>query len=153
MGRIRLLGAAAILAMTCSLASWAQDKGYWRAASSTAAAITGDIAIANNKVTIDFAAFPIAPIRTLTAAEVGAGFAADVNAPGNGYLYRLNVPAGRRFMHHNTLCGTEDTQWMATYVEGRTLQVAFFSGSNTPVFTLDALENSMDRCGTFTYER
>lgn len=139
--------------MVCSLAGWAQDKGYWRAGSSTAAAITGDIAIANNKITIDFAAFTIAPIRALTAAEVGAAFNADVNAPGNGYLYRLNVPAGRRFLHRNTLCGTEDTQWMATYVEGRTLQVAFFSGSNMPALTLDALENSMEHCGTFTYVR
>ncbi len=142
-----------MLAMVCSPAGWAQDKGYWRAASSTATAITGDIAIANNKITIDFATFTLAPIRALTAAEVGAAFNADVNAPGNGYLYRLNVPAGRRFMHHNTLCGTEDTQWLATYVEGRSLQAAFFSGPNLPVFTLDALENSMDRCGTFTYAR
>ncbi len=153
MERKRLLGAAAILATICSLPGWAQEKGYWRAGSSAAAAITGDIAIANDKVTIDFATFTIAPIRALTAAEAGAAFDADVNAPGNGYLYRLNVPAGRRFLHHNTLCGTEDTQWMATYVEGRTLQVAFFSGSNVPALTLDALENSMERCGTFTYVR
>ncbi len=153
MGRKRLLGAVAILAMAGSLASVAQDQGYWRAASSAAAAITGDIAISNSKVTIDFAAFSIAQIRALKPAELGAAFAADVNAPGNGFLYRLNVPAGRRFLHHNTLCGAEDTQWMATYVAGRTIQVAFFSGENMPVLTLDALENTMDRCGTFTYVR
>lgn len=148
-----MLGTAAILAMVCSLAGWAQDQGYWRAGSSSAGAITGDIALAKDKVTIDFATFTIAPIRALTAAEVGAAFNADVNAPGNGYLYRLKVPAERRFLHHNTLCGTEDTEWMATYVEGRTMQVAFFSGSNMPALTLDALENSMERCGTFTYVR
>lgn len=139
--------------MACSVASGAQDQGYWRAASSAAAAITGDIAIANHKITIDYAAFTIAQIRALKPAELGAAFGADVNAPGNGFLYRLNVPAERRFLHHNTLCGTEDTQWMATYVEGRTLQVAFFSGTNMPVLTLDALENSMERCGTMTYAR
>ena len=68
-------------------------------------------------------------------------------------LYRLRVPAERRFLHKNTLCGTEDTQWMATYVAGKSLRVAFFSGDNTPVFTFEAISSSTDLCGTFTYYR
>ena len=40
---------------------------------------------------------------------------------------------------------------MATYVSGNTLQVAFFSGSAAPVFTMDALAHSTDLCGTYTY--
>ncbi len=150
--RFRLL-LAAVVALMCSLAAAAQDRGYWRAASSTANAITGDIAISNNKVAINYSNFTLAPIRTLGSAEVAAAFDADVNAGGSGYLYRLNIPADKRFLHHNTLCGTDDTQWMATYVSGRNLQVKFFSGSDQPVFTLDALNNSMAVCGTFTYAR
>ena len=120
---------------------------------SMAKAITSDIAISDKKATIDFIGFTIVPVRVLGPAEVAAAFDADVNAGRTGNLYRISVAAGTRFEHHNTLCGTEDTQWMATYVEGRTLQVAFFSGSNPPVFTIDALANTMERCGTFMYSR
>ena len=146
-----LLGAAACLALVCSLSSAAQDKGYWRASSSTAEAITGDIAISENKLTINFTGFVLAPIRKLGADEVAAAFDADVNTAGSGNLYRLSVPAAKRFLHHNTLCGTADTQWMATYVDEGTLRVAFFSGSDAPVFTFDAIANSTALCSTFTY--
>jgi hypothetical protein len=147
------LGGAAILALACSLSCAAQDRGNWMAASNSANSITGDIAISETKVSINFTGFLIAEIRKLGPAEVSAVFDADVNAGGNGLLYRLNVPASKRFVHHNSLCGTEDTQWMATYVEDRTLRVAFFSGSKMPVFTFEALSNSTDLCGTYTYVR
>ncbi|MGA8089799.1 MAG: hypothetical protein WCA10_21175 [Terracidiphilus sp.] len=136
-----------------SLKSAAQDKGYWRAASSNANDITGDLAITNDKLTINFSAFTIAQIRPLKPAESSAVFDADPGAGGSGNLYRLNVPAQKRFLHHNTLCGSDDTQWIATYVQGRALHVAFFSGSEMPVFTPEALANSTDVCGTFSYSR
>jgi hypothetical protein len=137
----------------CSLPTVAQDKGLWSPASSSAKAITSDITIAETRVTIDFFNFPIGQIRVLQAAEASALFDADVNAPGGGSLYRLNISANQHFQHKNTLCGSEDVQWMVTWVEGRTLSVAFFSGSNPPVFTMDALANTTDRCGTFKYSR
>jgi hypothetical protein len=143
----------ASFALACSLPIAAQDKGYWPAASSTANSITGDISLSDAKVSIDFITFKIVQARTLVPAEVSAAFDADINAGAGGILYRLTVPAATRFLHHNSLCGTEDTQWMATYVSGRTLQVAFFSGSDPPVFTMDALAKSTDLCGTFTYAR
>jgi hypothetical protein len=134
-----------------------QDKGYWRAASNTANSITGDIAITSgksgDKVTIDFTPYPLTPVRTLKPAEVSSVFDADVNTAGAGALYRLNVPASKRFLHHNTLCGTDDTRWMATYVSGRTLEAAFFSGEDAPVFTMDEISNSRHLCGTFSFER
>jgi hypothetical protein len=131
----------------------AQEKGYWRAASSTAISITGDITISDAKVTINFANFPLAQIRKLESAEVSAVFDTDVNASGSGNLYRLNIAGSRRFLRHNTLCGTEDVQWMVTYVLNKDLQVAFFSGSSQPVFQFDALRNSTALCGTFSYAR
>jgi hypothetical protein len=131
----------------------AQEKGYWSAASTTATSITGDISISDAKVTIDFLTFPLAPIRRLKPVEVSAVFDADVNAGINGTLYRLRVPARQRFLHKNTLCGDEDTQWMATYVTGHTLEVAFFSGDDMPVFTFDAIAKSTALCGTFAYAR
>jgi hypothetical protein len=56
-------------------------------------------------------------------------------------------------LHKNTLCGSDDAQWMATYVVGKDLQIAFFSGATMPVFTIDALANNPNLCGTFTYTR
>jgi len=148
-----LPGAIAVLLVCCSLPSAAQDKGYWRAVSSNADDITGDLTIADSKITINFVAFPLAQIRQLQPSEFTAVFDADPGSGGSGFLYRLNVPGSKRFLHHNTLCGSDDTQWMATYIQGRALHVAFFSGTDMPVFTPDALANSTDVCGTFSYSR
>src|ERR1700761_752137 len=117
----------ALAALVCALSAGAQDVGNWRAASSTAQSITGDIGITPSKLFINFTGFTIAEIRRLNAGEPNAVFEAE-NAGGVGNLYRLNVPAEKKFMHHNTLCGSDETQWMVTYVEGATLHVAFFSG-------------------------
>lgn len=149
----KIIGAVAGLLLVSAVGALGQDKGYWRAASSNASAITGDISISDTRLTINFTTFTIAQIRKLNAAEVAAAFDADSNSGVSGELYRLNVPATKRFMHHNTLCGSDDTQWMATYVEGRNLHVAFFSGDNMPVLSAEALNNSPDLCGTFTYAR
>lgn len=130
----------------------AQDQGAWRASDSNAKAITGDIFLTGSKVTIDFSTFTLAQIRNLTQAELSAAFDADPDGS-TGFLYRLSIPAQKRFAHHNTLCGTEDTQWMATYTQGHNLRISFFSGANMPVLTIDALANTTDRCGTFAYVR
>ena len=143
----------AVPLLCCSLPAVAQDKGYWQAVSSNASAITGDLTISDSKVSINMTGFPMAQIRPLKPAESSAAFDADPGEGGTGYLYRLNVPAAKRFLHRNTLCGSDDTQWMATYVHGRILRVAFFSGADMPVMTPDALANSSDVCGTFSYSR
>lgn len=136
-----------------SVAGVAQDKGYWRAESNNANQITGDLAISDTKLTINFISYSLAPIRKLTSTEAGAAFDIDVNAAGGGSLYRLSIPGDRRFLHHNTLCGSEETQWMATYVQDRMLHVALFSGANMPVLTGEALSGSNEVCGVFGYAR
>lgn len=146
-------GVVASLLLAGAVAGVAQDQGAWHAASTNATSITSDIAISKDRLSIDFITYPLAPIRTLKPVEVSAVFDADVNAGISGMLYRLRVPARQRFLHKNTLCGSEDTQWMATYVTGHTLEVAFFSGDDMPVFTFDAISKSTDLCGTFAYSR
>lgn len=153
MDRTRLLALAAAILFTCSISCAAQDRGYWRASSSNADKITGDISISDAQLTINFVGYSLASIKKLTTAEAAAVFDVDVNAPGGGNLYRLSVPAEKRFLHKNTLCGSEVTQWMVTYVEGRTLHVAFFSGNDMPTMTAEALANSTDVCGLFSYSR
>jgi hypothetical protein len=149
----RILTAALALVLITTHWARAQDKGYWRAASKTASSITGDVALSNDKVAINLISFTIAPVRALKPEEAVAAFDADAAAPGAGNLYRFNVPGATRFLHKNTLCGGEDTTWMATYASGKNLQIAFFSGAKPPVLTIDALANSTDLCGTYTYQR
>jgi hypothetical protein len=144
---------ALALALIAAAQADAQEKGAWRAASSTARAITGDIALSTEKITIDYTSFPIAQIRSLTPAEVSAVFDSATGAGGSGTLYKVSVPAATKFLHKNTLCGGEETQWMVAYAQGRNLQLAFFSGQKAPVFTLDAVSNSTDLCGTYTYTK
>jgi hypothetical protein len=147
-----LLSVTAGLLWSCVLSCSAQDKGYWRAASSNAHDITGDVAISDFKLSINYIPFTIAQIRTLKPEEAAAAFGSD-HPSGSGYLYRLDVPAARRFLHKNTLCGSDETQWMATYAAGSDLQVAFFSGTKMPVFTSEALADSTNTCGLFSYTR
>lgn len=129
----------------------AQEHGYWRAASNTARSITGDISLGNERLTINFWTTPISRAHDLTGSELSAVFDTDSNAARTGGLYRLNIPSARKFLHKNSLCGAEDVQWMAAYAQGNSLQLAFFSGDKPPVFEFDAIRNSTDLCGTFTY--
>jgi hypothetical protein len=143
--------AASVLA--CSMTAAAQEKGEWLAASSTARAITGDVTFSADKISINYSGFVIARIRDLKPDEIIAAFDSDNGAGGSGSLYRLSIPASKTFLHRNTLCGAEDTQWIATYVAGRSLRLAFFSGQKEPVLTVDSIANSTDLCGTFFYVR
>jgi hypothetical protein len=143
--------ATLLLALTFTLA--AQETGIWRASSSTARAITGDINITNEKLIINFMGFTMVRIRPLETTEPAAAFNTETDPNGKGSLYRLSVPAATKLLHKNTLCGTEDTQWMATYMTPHSLQVAFFSGPKPPLFTHEAIANSTDLCGTYSYIR
>lgn len=147
-----LCALAAALLFPC-LVSVAEERGYWRAASSSARSVTGDIALGDEKLTINFYTTPVSRIRALEAAEVSSVFDIDSSTGGAGSLYRLDIPAEKKFQHKNSLCGAESTQWMVAYASGNSLQLAFFSGQKPPVFTFDAISNSTDKCGTFTYVR
>jgi hypothetical protein len=151
MKRNKLLGAIVGSVLACCMTAAAQEKGYWRAASSMAQSITGDVALSAEKVSLGYSSFTIARIRDLEPSEVSAVFDVDGGAAAKGSLYRLSIPASKTFLHRNTLCGAEDTQWMAAYVAGHSLHLAFFSGQKMPVFTPDAIANSANLCGTFSY--
>jgi hypothetical protein len=151
MTRPKLLGAILLATLTC--ATYAQERGAWRASNNSAKSITGDVSFGDNKFSLNFDTFPAAQIRTLTPAEIGAAFDADTTAGGVGNLFRISIPAARHIVGKNSLCGGEDTQWMATYVLGRTLQIAMFSGPAMPVLTPEAMTNNTNLCGVYTYTR
>jgi hypothetical protein len=137
--------------LSCSMSVLAQERGNWRAASSNARSITGDLSLSAEKILISFTTFPIAQIRPLQPGELKAAFDLDGDAIGTGSLYKLNIPATQKFLKKNSLCGGEDTQWMVTHVVGHDLQVAFFSGSTAPVFTPEAIATTTNLCGIYAY--
>lgn len=153
MKRATLVRAVAGSVLIFCMMAVAQDKGYWRASSSTAQSITGDVALSDEKIAINLVTFTIAHIRALKPEEIMAVFNPDDMTGASGSLYRVSIPASRKFLKKNSLCGSEDTQWMVTYVSGRAMKIAFFSGQKPPVFAPDAIANSTDLCGTFSYTR
>ena len=143
---------SAVLLFTLALP--AQEKGAWRAASKTARSVTGDIILSPERISINFINVTIAKIRSIKPEEAPAAFSDGTPSPGgSGNLYRLSIAGNKRFAGKNTLCGAEDTQWMITYVSGKTLQLAFYSGDTMPVLTPEAIATATNLCGTYTYVR
>lgn len=130
-------------------AGYAQERGYWVASSNTARSITGDMQFGAEKITINFATFTLAQIRTMTAADKQVLFPDAGEGAGN--LYRVQIPAGKKFLHKNTLCGGEETDWVVTWVSGKELLVAMFSGGAMPKLTAEEMANSQRFCGVYTY--
>jgi hypothetical protein len=141
---------ALTLAILLTAAIAPAQSGNWRASSQSAKSITGDIAFGGDKVYLNFTGFIVADIRTLTPAETASLFE---DATGPGTLFRTSIPAEKKFLHKSTLCGAEDTQWIVTYAAGKTLRLAFFSSSDMPILTPEAVANNANLCGTYTYVR
>ncbi len=148
-----LLGAAIGCVLVSGMCVAQQEKGNWRAANSSASDITGDVAFGGEKIVINFAPFALAQIRTLKPEEITALFNLDGPPNGTGNLFRVSIPPEKRFAHRNTICGSDETQWVVSYVSGHKLQLAFFSGASMPVLTPEAMANQPSLCGTFSYAR
>lgn len=129
----------------------AQEKGYWSASNNTARSITGDLQFTPDKITINFSTFTLAQIRELKPDEKQTLFPSA--AAGVGNLYRVQISGDKKFLHKNTLCGGDETDWIITWVSGKQLNVAMFSGGSIPALTPEALANSQRMCGTYMYTR
>ena len=147
----RLLCAATAVLLCASAV--AQDNAYWKATSNTARSVTGDIILSGERLSIYYQPFTIADLRELTPDEITAAFNFDTPDGVRGKLYRLSIAADRKFLHKNTICGDEETQYMATAVQGKTMQVAFFSGSKMPSLKAEDMAKATNMCGTYTYSR
>lgn len=141
----------AVVAFLMAMSMPAQERGYWSAASSAAKSITGDLSFAPDKLTINFSTFTLAQIRELNPNEKLALFPDAGDGAGN--LYRVQIPGDKRFVHKNTLCGGDETDWVVTWMAAKELHVAMFSGPAIPSLTPDALANSQRLCGTYMYTR
>jgi hypothetical protein len=145
--------AAALLFLSAGIAVLAQESGYWYPSSQSAADVTGPVELKANRITIEFVKIPMVQVRALTPDEALAVFDVESAVAGSGALYHLKVPAATTFVSKNTLCGHDDTGWMATWASGKVLKISFFSGEKAPVLNFVALNNSAERCGTYTYVR
>src|SRR5262245_34469578 len=125
MKRVSLLAAALLI----SLAIHAEERGYWRAASNSARSVTGDISLGDESLTSTSSTTTTSTVRPPEPAEVSSVFDTDSASAGTGSFYRANIPATKKFLHKNSLCGSEDVQWMVAYAAGNQLQLAFFSGN------------------------
>jgi len=140
-----------LVGITAVGATFAQERGYWSATSSAAKSITGDLSFAPDKITINFSTFTLAQIRMLKPNEKQLLFP-DAGA-GTGNLYRVQIPGDKKLLHKNTLCAGDETDWVVTWVSGKQMNVAMFSGGSIPALTPDALANGQRLCGTYLYSR
>jgi hypothetical protein len=150
----RALACTLLTLALCTLSAQAQEQGAWRAASKSADSVTSDIALSSERISIDFIPFPMAQLRAVTPAELKAVFDLDAEpAGGRGNLYKLNIPATRKFVRKNSLCGTEDVQYMVAWPHGKELRIAFFSGAKLPELTAEAMFSGSSLCGVYAYVR
>jgi len=153
MKQTKLVSTLLALGLLFTTHALAQQRGDWRASSKNAQSITGDVSLGTEKVVINLVEFPMSEIRRLTPAEIKATFDMDTNPVIGGAIFRINIPATKKFLHKNSLCGAEDAQWIVAYAVGRNLQLAFFTGLQMPVFTPEAIATTTNLCGIYSYNR
>lgn len=134
-------------------ASAGEKKTYWTAASSNAITITNDVELSASALSIGYINFPINKAKEVSLTEAMAAFDVDTTAPGAGVLYHVNIAASTRFQRNNSLCGGEDALWMLAWTTKHSLKLAFFSGSDQPQLSFEAVSKSQDLCGVFSYTR
>jgi hypothetical protein len=127
------------------------------AISRTAEAITGDIEYStDNAITILNKGYPLTLVHVLRGSEVeDAARIFSMSAPSADSsalraLYRINIPAGDKFLNGNTICGTASTRWVISLSDNENVDIwniAFFSGNSEP-----NLESEANLCGTFRYQ-
>jgi hypothetical protein len=127
-------------------------RGGWYAASTNAISITGDIAISKGK------------FRSTSSVSAGADSHVEAGGGERGVRRRCErgdqrdalpaedpggaaLSAKEHFVRGRGYAVDGDLRY------GHTLEVAFFSGDDMPVFTFDAISKSTALCGTFAYSR
>jgi hypothetical protein len=132
------------------------SKGaVWAPMSHTAMAITGNVQLAEDKVVIDGADFPLTLVRSIEATMLGdAGKIVGVTQPSSATLYKTNILSSSKFENGSTLCGDDAVTWILTVYEGESqLSMALFSSVEEPSLKYDVVSTGHDLCGTYSYSR
>ena len=155
---LRTIAMAAALASLVSLSAQGESVRAvpWRADTTTAQGITGDIRLGKDQLAIGARVFPLAFVRDLTRAE--AAETADLigaSGPVAGGLYTIDIPAGTTFRNGNVLCNGATTRIIAverTESARRRLDLVAFEGDREIYFSgWKTVTGHV--CGTFGYSR
>jgi hypothetical protein len=137
--------------LAASSARAASVNEQWKAASTTATSITGDITISANRIT-----FGNGTSLPLAAAGRVPDFKIDVGKPVSATLFRVTAPEDPVLLSGHRLCGGEPPHpvtfiavWRPAHVRGSVdlRTVAAFSGGEQPTRA-----GGPDFCGTYIYE-
>lgn len=132
----------AFAAVFVTSAASADYEGRWRAASSTASAVTGDIRLRG-----DTLIFGNGKRLTLIPASAREGNWTPLPESSSGALYRLDPPSDPVLLHGNTLCGKPVTYIVLSQRAEHGLGLTAFTGKAAPQ-GFDA-----DACAVYFYER
>ncbi len=128
-----------------------ETKSSWSAMSKTAVAITGDVALSSNEITIKNVDYPLTLVRDIPPDEVAeVARIVSETRPSGAQLFKVerNIPE---------VCDPAQATWMlAVFQAGEKgidsgLSLAFFTGGNQPNLNYEIVSNNRDLCGTFAY--
>lgn len=139
---MRRLTLAAGLTILAAGAASAEPQGRWRAASSTASAVTGDITLRDGALI-----FGNGKRLALIPAGEPEGRWTPLPDTRRGALYRLDPPSDPVLLHGNALCGKPVTYIVLSQHAEHGLSLTAFTGKAAPQgFGADA-------CAVYFYER
>jgi uncharacterized RDD family membrane protein YckC len=131
----------------------------WMPHSDSATWVTGPILMSTTGISIKNIIYPLTLTRPLKGNELESAaqiFHLQSSQDDEGWLFRANISSATRLINDNTLCGTDDAQWLIAVVtpDGpsttRELHLMFFSGDSEPAIQ-PGLEKSSKECSSFVY--
>jgi hypothetical protein len=109
----------------------------WTATSSTAMAITGDIAVAADSITFGN----------------GASIGIKQAAPDRPDVFIIDPPSNPVLLQGNGLCGDQPPTFLTLYRDGGSLALSVFDGPDMPPSPAGALDTPPGLCATYHYEQ
>lgn len=133
----------AALISTSALAESGVER--WTAVSKTAMAITGDIVLSPQRLTMAGKTLPLAVAADIPAFRTSGGTSA-------ARVLRVTKPADPVLRNRNRICGDAPVRWIVVWREhafgGTNLDIAAFSSVQRP-----SGEDDAGLCGTFMYSK
>lgn len=155
--RFRIIAVAVFAAAALGAAGSTARATDWTAYSTTAMAITGDVSLDHETITLGGRhKFRIKRVRALSAAELEAMHEfTGSEALAEASLYKIDIPANTKLRNGNTICGRAATTRMIAARKSargeKQLVLVFFSGSRNPFFEGWRSTVNSGICGSFGF--
>ncbi len=128
---------AAVFLVSGSAASYAQDD-VWKASSTSATAVTGDIAVGTDRIVFaNGESIRLVPVE------------------GRRGVFKVDPPANPVLMNGNRLCGEEDVTYVALALASNdnSLFMKVFEGSDVPLEAVADPNPQQGTCATYNFSR